>query len=208
MPYDKNDPALGAVNKRFNAGMNALDAYYDVMAPNRSKTIKKQAYNDAVIKAVNGLDGTFDRCKVQSSTAWSSFNTPKEAASTWSKSGGYDFLHIHKSKGSKYRVYIPADLRKIGEIINILWAIPSLTGFKVAGYDDANNRSDVIIGWINNIAGTNHIEAKISNSMLHGMRPPGSSIIKSGCLMGYSKEVPGSSVGTEVSRDLKNAKRA
>jgi hypothetical protein len=117
---------------------------------------------------------------------------------------GMAFLHIHRSEDSKYRVYIPADLRRVGGIASLLWGkTPDLTGFKLAGYDDADNRSDVIVAWVKTMAGVRFIAANTPTSWLHGMRPPGSSIIERGCLIGYSDEVAGSSVGTEVKEDLR-----
>ena len=107
-----------------------------------------------------------------------------------------------KSEGAAYRVYIPADLRKIGDVIAVVWKTPTLTGFKVAGYLDADNRSDVMVAWVKEKVGVEHIAEHLTSDMLHGMRPPGSEIIKNGCLIGYSTEVPDSSVGTEVLRDL------
>lgn len=199
MPYDKNDPALAAVKDRLKK-MGAQDAYYDVFGPKRNETITKEKYDRAVMAAVEKLGSIFSRIQVQGEV-WSNFSTPKEAAKEWEK-GGWDFLHIHKSEDSAYRVYIPADLRKISEVIKIVWETPLLTGFKVAGYADANNRSDVIVAWVKEMVGVEYIAKRVTPDMLHGMRPPGSEIVYMGCLIGYSREVPGSSVGTEVTRDL------
>ncbi len=201
MPYDKRDPALAYVKKQIDQGVHPQDAYYDIFKPNRNKTISESDYNSAVVKAVSALKGTFSRCEVQGET-WDKYSTPREAATNWATTGGWDFLHIHRADDAAYRVYIPADLRCIGDIISIIWDTPGLTGFKVAGYTDANNRSDVIVAWVKSLTAVNYIASYITSDMLHGMRPPGSSIIKVGCLIGYSQEVKGSSVGTEVVRDL------
>lgn len=204
MPYDKNDPALSAVESRLKSGMGAQDAYYDVFTPNRRKTIGEQQYKNSVATAVKKLKGNFSRCQVQADT-WISYETPSAAAEAWKTTGGgFDFLHIHKAGKAKYRVYIPADLRKVEQVISIIWSTPNLTGFKVAGYQDANNRSDVLIAWVIDKPAVEYLANNITSDMLHGMRPPGSSIIKMGCQLGYSEEVEGSSVGTEVTRDLRN----
>lgn len=201
MPYNQNDPAISSVEARMKQGTGASEAYYDAFSPNRNNTIGKQEFNTAVIAAVKKLKGNFSRCQVQSDI-FKSFSTPAQAATAWSRTEGWNFLHIHKAKGAKFRVYIPTDLRHIADIIAIIWATPSLTGFKVAGYSDANNRSDVVIAWVTELRGVEFIARRIDSEMLHGMRPPGTSIIRSGCLMGYSEEVSGSSVGTEVKQDL------
>ena len=201
MPYNTSDPALGAVKAGIAAGADPQDAYYDVFKPNRNKTIDQGAYGDAVAGAVARLGSSFSRIQVQGDR-WTDYATPVEAARAWKAGGGYDFLHIHKGDGAAFRVYIPADLRRIAAVIATVWQAPSLTGFKVAGYLDADNRSDVIVAWVKTKVGVEHIADSLPDDALHGMRPPGSDIVRMGCLVGVSREVLGSSVGTEVVRDL------
>lgn len=201
MPYDENDPALAAVEKRLKV-MGASDAYYEVFSPNRNKTIARTAYYTGLRSTVVGLKGPFSRLEVQGDT-FVPYGTPADAFDAWALTD-WDFLHIHRAADSKWRVYIPADLRHIADIVTVLWAAPSLTGFKIASYYDANNRSDVMIGWVVQKDDVDRIAGNIPSEWLHGMRPPGSTIIRMGCLIGYSEEVSGSSMGTEVVRDLRN----
>jgi hypothetical protein len=182
--------------------MGATDAYYDVVQPNRCRTIISTNYYNAIRPNVLGLTGPFSLIEVQGVT-FVPYSTLTAGFDAWMPEG-MDFLHIHRAEGSKFRVYIPADMRHISDIISVLWDTPSLTGFKVAGYDDANNRSDVMIGWVVFRKDVESIARRIPSGWLHGMRPPGSTIISMGCLIGYSEEVSGSSMGTEVVRDLRN----
>jgi hypothetical protein len=200
MPYNKFDPAIEVVKRRLVMG-NPSAAYYEVFAPNRNRTITRINYDNSVLQAVNALPGPFARCEVQGNL-WIGFANPNLAAAAWATSNGWAFLHLHTAGVAMFRVYIPADLRRMEDIIEVLSLTPGLTGFKIAGYMDANNRSDVLIAWVAGPVGVFHIANNISNDMLHGMRPPGSSIIMHGCLIGYSREIPGSSVGMEVIQDL------
>lgn len=196
MPFDANDPALAAVENRLRRGMGGTDAYYDVFQPRRGLTITQRDYCANIRPHVVGLAGPFTRTEVQGDT-FVPYTSPAAAFDAWARTD-WDFLHIHRGAIARYRVYIPADLRHVGAIVDVLWAVPSLTGFKIAAYADANNRSDVMIGWVLLEHHVAAIADSIPTNWLHGMRPPGSSIIRMGCQIGYSQEVQGSSVGTEV----------
>ena len=192
--------------------MDPNDAYYDVFRPNRRKTIGRAEYYKGIMPVIEGLEGPFSRITYQEGSDFHEYqptrglNAIVHAFLRW-YGNGMAFLHIYRRNDSSYRVYIPADLRHVADIVNVLWRkTPSLTGFKIAGYEDADNRSDVIVAWVAAMDGVQSIGHGIATSWLHGMRPPGSTMIARGCQIGYSDEVKGSSVGTEVTRDLRSGK--
>ena len=201
MPYDGNDPAFSGVFHRLQQGKDVKEAYYDVFVPRRKDTLQhRKDYYKGIIPAVLELDGQCSRIEVQGQT-FRRFPNVSAAFVEW-MGNGMDFLHIHRSEDSRFRVYIPADLRHVADIVRVLWRTRSLTGFKIAGYDDAHNRTDVIVAWVKEISGVHFIGHSVPPSWLRGMRPPGSTMIKRGCLIGYSEEVPGTSMGTEITEDL------
>ena len=201
MPFDPRDPALKAVENRLRLGMDASDAYYDVFQPRRGLTIAAPAYYQQTRAAVVALTGPFSRLEVQQGNVFQSYAYTDAACDAWSPQP-WAFLHIHKADTSNFRVYIPADLRHVGDIVQVLWSTPGLTGFKVAGYDDANNRTDVMIAWVAHMTAAETIAESVPSDWLHGMRPPGSDIIRPGSQIGYSREVAGSSMGSEVIASL------
>lgn len=119
---------------------------------------------------------------------------------------GQDFIHfIRTNVASTTRLYIPAHLSHVNHFINALWRLPALTGFKIAGFDDAQDRSDVIVVWFQH---TQHAQAvgahfdRVLAQYFSGVYPPGTHRCSAAELCGWSVEQQRFSVGSESTRYL------
>ncbi len=75
---------------------------------------------------------------------------------------GYDFIHFRRvDMSAQTRLYIPAHLAHVDEFFNALWQLSGLTGFKIAGFKDAQDRSDVIVAWFQHSMHAQAVGAKI-----------------------------------------------
>ena len=126
---------------------NIKEVYYTAGGANRRGQITRRAYAQLVEATMSNQPN--QPIRVLQQTAGIHTISINDVARTMEANGnGYDFIHFRRvDMSAQTRLYIPAHLAHVDEFFNALWQLSGLTGFKIAGFKDAQDRSDVIVAW-------------------------------------------------------------
>ena len=212
---NKSDPRYNAIQQR----MLALGAqsgtiskstirklYYQGGGANRTGQTTVQNYSRMVQDVMQRQNTLPVQVIRQTSQQWLDIALNEVAATM--ASTPMAFIHFRRVNGvsKKTRLYIPANLARVDIFMDALWSLDGLTGLKVAGFEDAQNRSDVIVAWFQHSQHAKAVGAEFDricdNNCFSGVYPPGSRPCSGAGRCGWSIEEEGFSVGTESTEYL------